>query len=43
MLGYTPMQVDHTVFIHKSTGFPDVISTYIDNMGLIFKSLEQID
>jgi hypothetical protein len=43
MLSYTPMQVGYTIFIHKSTGFPDVISTYVDNMGLIFKSLEQID
>jgi len=43
MLSYTPTQADHTIFVCKSTGFPDIISTYVDDMGLISKSLEQIN
>jgi hypothetical protein len=43
MLGYTPTQADHTIFVCKLTGFPDVISTYVNDMGLISESLEQIN
>jgi hypothetical protein len=40
-LGYTPTQADHAIFMHKSPDtFPDIISTYVDDMGLISKSLE---
>jgi hypothetical protein len=43
-LGYTPTQADHAIFIRKSPdNFPDVISTYVDDMGLISKSLERIN
>jgi hypothetical protein len=43
-LGYTPMQVDHTIFMRKSSDtFPDIISTYVDDMGLISESLECIN
>jgi hypothetical protein len=43
-LGYTPMQADHAIFMHESPDtFPDIISTYVDDMGLISKSLECIN
>jgi hypothetical protein len=43
-LGYTPMQVDHTIFVRESPDtFPDIISTYVDDMGLISESLEHIN
>jgi hypothetical protein len=42
-LGYTCMEADHTVFVHKSSGFPDIITTYMDDMGLISESLERIN
>ena len=43
-LSYTPTQADHTIFVHKSPDtFPNIISTYVDDMGLISKSLEWIN
>jgi len=42
-LGYTRMEADHTVFVRKSSGFPDIITTYVDDMGLISESLERIN
>jgi hypothetical protein len=43
-LGYTPTQADHAIFVRKSPdNFPDVISTYVDDMGLISESLERIN
>ncbi len=43
-LSYTPTQVDYTIFIHKSPNtFPDIISTYMDDMRLISESLECIN
>jgi hypothetical protein len=43
-LGYSPTQVDHAIFVHKSPDtFSDIISTYVDNMGLISESLEPIN
>jgi hypothetical protein len=43
-LGYTPTQVDHTIFVCKSPNtFPDIISTYVNDIRLISKSLEHIN
>ena len=43
-LGYTPTEADHAIFVHESPDtFPDIISTYVDDMGLISKSLECIN
>ncbi len=43
-LGYTPTEADHAIFVHKSPNtFPNIISTYVDDMGLISKSLECIN
>ena len=43
-LGYTPMQAGHAIFVHESPDtFPDIISTYVDDMGLISESLERIN
>jgi hypothetical protein len=42
-LSYMHTEADHTVFVHKSSGFPDIITTYVDNMGLISESLECIN
>jgi len=42
-LGYMRMEADHTVFVHKSSGFPDIITMYVDDMGLISESLEHIN
>jgi hypothetical protein len=43
-LSYTPTQADHAIFVCKSpNNFPDVISTYVDDMGLISESLERIN
>ena len=42
-LGYMHTEADHTVFICKSSGFPDIITTYVDDMGLISESLEHIN
>ena len=41
-LGYTRMEVDHTVFVRPSDGIPDIITLYVDDMGLISESLERI-
>jgi hypothetical protein len=43
-LGYTPTQADHAIFMCKSSNtFPDIISTYVDDMGLISESLKCIN
>jgi len=42
-LGYTRMEADHAVFVCKTSGFPDIITTYVDDMGLISESLERIN
>ena len=41
-LGYTCTEADHAVFVHPSDGIPDIITLYVDNMGLISESLECI-
>jgi len=41
-LGYTRMEADHAIFIHPSDGIPDIITLYVDDMGLISESLERI-
>ena len=41
-MGYTWTEVDHTVFVRDTDGFPDIITLYVDNMGLISESLECI-
>jgi hypothetical protein len=41
-LGYTRMEVDHAVFVRPSDGIPDIITLYVDDMGLISESLERI-
>jgi hypothetical protein len=42
-LGYMCMEADHAVFVCKTSGFPNIITTYMDNMGLISESLERIN
>ena len=43
-LSYTPTQADHAIFMRESPDtFPDIISTYVDDMGLISESLERIN
>jgi len=41
-LGYTRTEADHAVFVHPSDGIPDIITLYVDDMGLISESLERI-
>ena len=41
-MGYTWTEVDHTVFVRDTDGFPDIITLYVDDMGLISESLECI-
>jgi hypothetical protein len=41
-LGYTRTEVDHAVFVHPSDKIPDIITLYVDDMGLISESLECI-
>jgi len=41
-MGYMWTEADHIVFIHETNGFPDIITLYVDNMGLILESLECI-
>jgi hypothetical protein len=36
-------EADYAIFIHKTFRFPDIITTYVHNMGLISESLEQIN
>jgi len=38
-LGYTRTEVDHTVFVRPLDGIPDIITLYMDDMGLILESL----
>jgi hypothetical protein len=42
-LGYTCTEADHAVFVRMSSGFPNIITTYVDDMGLISESLEHIN
>ena len=42
-LGYTRTEADHAVFMRTSSSFPNIITTYVDDMGLISKSLERIN
>ncbi len=37
------MEADHAVFVYKTFRFPNIITTYVDNIGLILESLEQIN
>jgi len=41
-MGYTQMEADHAIFVCDTDGFPDIITLYVDNMGLISESLECI-
>ena len=41
-LGYTRTEADHAVFVCPSDGIPDIITLYVDDMGLISESLERI-
>jgi hypothetical protein len=41
-LGYTHTEADHAIFVHPSDGIPDIITLYMDNMGLISESLKHI-
>jgi hypothetical protein len=41
-MGYMRMEVDHAVFVCETDGFPDIITLYMDDMGLISESLECI-
>ena len=41
-LGYTRTEADHAVFVRPSDGIPDIITLYVDDMGLISESLERI-
>jgi hypothetical protein len=41
-LGYTRTEADHAVFVRPLDGIPDIITLYVDNMGLISESLECI-
>jgi hypothetical protein len=41
-LGYTRTEADHAVFVHPSDGIPDIITLYVDDMGLISESLKCI-
>ena len=36
-------EADHAVFVCKSSGVPNIITTYVDNMGLISECLEHIN
>jgi hypothetical protein len=42
-LGYTCTEADHAVFVYTSSGFPNIITTYVDDMGLISESLKHIN
>ena len=43
-LGYTPTEADHAIFICESPDtFPDIISTYMDDLRLISESPECIN
>jgi hypothetical protein len=41
-LRYTRTEADHAVFVCPSDGIPDIITLYVDDMGLISESLERI-
>jgi len=41
-LRYTCTEADHTIFICPSDGIPDIITLYVDDMGLISESLKCI-
>jgi hypothetical protein len=41
-LGYMRMEADHAVFVHPSDSIPNIITLYVDNIGLISESLECI-
>jgi hypothetical protein len=41
-LGYTRMEVDHAIFVCPSDGIPNIITLYVDDMGLISESLKHI-
>jgi hypothetical protein len=41
-LGYTRTEADHAVFVRPSDGIPDIITLYVDDMGLISESLKRI-
>ena len=42
-LGYSRTEVDHAIFVRLTSSFPNIISTYVDDMGLISESLEWIN
>jgi hypothetical protein len=37
-LRYTCMEADYAIFVHPSDGIPNIITLYVDDMGLIRKS-----
>ncbi len=39
-LGYTCTEADHTIFVCPLDGIPNIITLYVDDMGLILESLE---
>ena len=39
-LGYIYTEADNAIFIYKTSRFPNIITTYVDNTELILKSLE---
>jgi hypothetical protein len=41
-LRYTHIEADHTIFIHPLDGIPNIITLYVDDIGLISESLECI-
>jgi hypothetical protein len=41
-MGNMQTEADHAIFIHETDGFPDIITLYVDDMGLISESLECI-
>jgi hypothetical protein len=41
-LGYTCTEVDHAVFVCPSDSIPNIITLYMDDMGLISESLKCI-
>ena len=41
-MDYIQTEADHTIFIHETDGFPNIITLYMDDMGLISESLECI-
>jgi hypothetical protein len=41
-LGYTRTKIDHAISVRPSDGIPNIITLYVDDMGLISESLKHI-